>query len=364
MKAITKKADLLIIFITITLITLGFAILASASSNIGETKFNDAYFFVKQQFVFGFGIGILAFLGGLFIPIKYFKKCALPLLLINILGLILVFTPIGADFGTANRWLDIAGVQFQPSVILQFVFILYVATWLASKKKDRSRNALEGLIPFMIICIIISLLLIIQPSTTILIIIMSSALIIYFLAGIKVSLILWLSTITLLLIIAAILISPYRFNRIAVRFNPNVDIRGDALHVNQAKNAVGSGGLTGVGYGNSTLKKSLPEPFGDSIFAVIAEEFGFIGSMFFIFLYFLFVLSGFLGANKTRTDFGRLIVIGFSSIIGIQAFLHMGASSTLLPMTGIPLPFISYGGTSLIVFMAMVGLIINALRNA
>ncbi len=364
MRFIAKEADTIIIIICSILVVLGMAILASASSHVGAARFGDAHHFIRQQFMFGFTAGIVAFCAAMFTPLKLLKKHAFPLLLLSIIGLVLVFTPLGADFGTANRWLDIAGIQFQPSEILKLTFIIYIAAWLASKKKDRTKDMFEGLIPFMIIAGIVSALLLAQPSTSILILLMLAALIVYFAGGVKISFIAIMGLIGILAITIIIAITPYRKERIVSFFNPDADIRGAGFHRDQAEMMIGAGGLTGVGYGESTFKVFfLPEPAGDSIFAVIAEEFGFIGSMFFIFLYFLLVYTGLYGSTQTRTDFSRLILIGFSAIIGLQAFMHIASVSGLTPMTGIPLPFISYGGTALVTFMAMAGLMVNAFRN-
>jgi len=364
MKIISKKADIIIIAVCAALVVLGMAILASASSNMGEIKFGDANYFIKHQFVYGFGVGLAAFFAAMFIPLKFLKKASFILLLINIVGLVLVFTPLGGDFGTSNRWLDIMGAPIQPSEILKLTFIIYVAAWLTSKGRDRKKDLSEGLIPFMIICAVIGGLLLAQPSTSILIIIMVSALIVYFVSGMKMSFIAIMGLVGVLGLAVVIAFSPYRLERFKAYFNPDSDVRDSSYHLNQSLITIGSGGMFGVGYGKSTLKvSSLPEPFGDSIFAVIAEEFGFVGSIFFISLYFLLVYAGFAGSSRARTDFGRLLLVGFSSIIGLQAFTHIASVSSLIPMTGIPLPFISYGGTALVAFMAMAGLMVNALRH-
>ena len=365
MRAIAKKADIIIIAVCVALIVLGMAILASASSHLGTIQFGDPHHFIRHQFIFGFGVGIVAFFAAMFVPIKFLKKIAFVLLLLSIVGLVLVFTPLGGDFGTANRWIQIGDFQFQPSEILKITFIIYIAAWLTSKGKDRKKDFFEGLLPFLIICAIISGLLLAQPATSILVIIMFSALIVYFAGGIKLSFVAVMGLLGIIALGLIIIITPYRVERVASFLNPDADIRGAGFHGRQALIAIGSGGLTGVGYGRSTLKVDfLPEPAGDSIFAVIAEEFGFLGSMFFISLYFLLVYTGFAGSRKARTDFGKLMLIGFSSIIGIQTFIHIASVSGIMPITGIPLPFISFGGTALVTFMAMAGLMVNITRNA
>lgn len=361
---ISKKADIVILVVSATLIVLGMAMLASASSNKGEAMFGDASHFIKHQFIFGFGAGLVAFFGGMFIPLKFLKKISFILLIINIIGLILVFTPLGGNFGTSNRWIDVAGIQIQPSEFLKLTFIIYISAWLTSKGRDRKKDFSEGLVPFMIVCVVIGGLLLAQPSLSILIIIMVSAFVVYFVSGIKMSFIAIMGIVAIIVIALASIFTPYRLSRFISFRNPESDVRGDSYHLNQSLITVGSGGLLGVGYGKSTLKvSSLPEPFGDSIFAVIAEEFGFIGSMFFISLYFILVYTGFIGSRRAHSDFGKLLLVGFSSIIGLQAFVHIASVSNLIPMTGIPLPFVSYGGTALISSMGMIGLMINSLRH-
>jgi len=365
MRAIAKRADIIIIVICAALIVLGMAVLASASSHLGTIQFGDPHHFIRHQFIFGFSTGIVAFFTAMFIPLKFLKKIAFALLLLNIVGLVLVFTPLGGDFGTANRWIQIGDFQFQPSEILKITFIIYIATWLTSKGKDRKKDFTEGLLPFLIICAIISGLLFAQPATSILVIIMLSALIVYFAGGIKLSFVAIMGLLGIIALGLITVITPYRAERVLSFLNPDTDIRGTGFHRRQALITIGSGGLTGVGYGRSTLKiDSLPEPAGDSIFAVIAEEFGFLGSMFFISLYFLLIYTGFAGSTNVRTDFGKLALIGFSSIIGLQTFIHIASVAGIIPITGIPLPFISFGGTALVTFMAIAGLMVNIIRNA
>ncbi len=363
-EALQKKANYIMLGSIGMLIVAGLAILASASSHMAARNFGDAYYFLKHQVVNGFLVGVVGFLVGYFIPLKFLKKAAFPILLVNLAMLVAVFTPLGANFGTSSRWLEIAGIPIQPSEFLKITFIMYVSAWLTAKGKDRKSDAFEGLIPFMIICAIIGGLLIAQPSTSILAIILTAAFVIYFVGGMKLTHIFVMGTLAIAAIGVVIFTSPYRKDRIITFFNPTEDVKGKSYHINQALTTIGSGGVVGVGYGKSTLKESaLPEPIGDSIFAIIAEEFGFIGSAFFIILYFLIVISGFLGSLRVRNEFGKLMLIGFSSLIGIQAFIHIGAISGVIPLTGVPLPFISYGGTALATFMAMSGLMANIIKN-
>lgn len=360
-----KNADTVILGITLLLILIGFALLASASSPWGKKQFHDPYYFFRRQILFCFTAGVAGFLGGLFISPKIIKKTALFALILNICLLVLIFTPLGVHDKTSSRWLEIKGISIQPSELLKITFIIYIASWLAASKRDRRTDLWEGFLPFLMISGLVGFLLAIQPATSIVLIIMTATIIVYFVSGARLS---FIAAIIAFIVIAFGLLTaftPYRLARFITFFNKDFDPLGASFQINQALIAIGSGRIFGVGYGNSASKiLGLPEPIGDSIFAVAAEEFGFVGAAFFILLFFFLTLAGFLGSMETKTKFGKFAMIGFSSIIGIQAFVNMGAISGLIPLTGTPLPFISYGGTSLVVFMTMIGLMINFFRNA
>lgn len=362
-----KHADRVILITAGILIILGLAVLASASSELGKIKFDDSYYYLKHQLIHGLSFGVAGFLAALLIPYKFFQKAALPLLLLSVVALILVFSPLGAQFGSAARWLEIGPLTIQPSEILKFTFIVYLAAWLTSRYRDRKNDFMEGFLPFIIISGIIAVLLVLQPSTSIVAILMLTGLIMYFVNGARLSYILFFIFIGILGFCLIVYLYPYRLERITSFLNPEVDPLGwgARYHLNQARIAIGSGGLFGVGYGNSIAKvKFLPEPIGDSIFVIIAEELGFVGALFFIFMFFVLTMAGLVGSQHIRNRFGRLAVMGFSSLIAIQVFVHIGSVSGLIPLTGIPLPFISYGGTAMAVFMTMTGLTVNLLRNA
>ena len=360
-----KNADTIILGIAILLIVIGFAVLGSASSPWGKKQFHDPNYFVERQLLFCLTAGLGGFLAGMFTPPKFIRKISLVALILNICLLVLVFTPLGVQDKTSSRWLEIKGVSIQPSELLKITFIIYISSWLASAKRDRKTDVWEGFLPFLLISGLVGFLLVIQPATSIVLILMAATLIVYFVSGAKLS---FIAAITMLALIAfglLIAFTPYRLARFVTFFNKDADPLGASFQVNQAMIAIGSGRIFGVGYGNSTSKIiGLPEPISDSIFAIAAEEFGFVGVVFFILLFFVLTLAGFFGSLETKTKFGKFAMIGFSSIIGIQAFVNMAAISGMIPLTGTPLPFISYGGTSLTVFMTMLGLMVNFYRHA
>jgi len=339
--------------------------LGSASSNLGKIRYDDSLYFVKHQIMYGLSLGIIGFIAGSFIYYRRYEKIAFPALIITIILLALVFTPLGISAKGAARWLQIGPITFQPSELLKLTFPMYIAAWLSRSSSERQKNFLKGLLPLGVVIAIIAGLLLKQPSTSMVAMLIAAGGIVYFMSGAKISYIFSMIGIGIAAILLISFITPYRWERIQTFLNPSQNTQDSGFHINQALIAIGSGGLTGVGFGESTTKiYYLPEPAGDSIFAVIAEEFGFIGASIFIAVFFILVLKTFLLAQKTSDKFARLLLIGFGSLIGIQAAVNIGAISGLLPLTGTPLPFISFGGTSLAVFMTMAGIIVNISRNA
>jgi cell division protein FtsW len=355
----TGRPDYAIALVLLALIIFGLAMLASASSYLGETKFGDSYYYLKHQLLYGFGVGAAGFIIAYFVNYRFYRKWALILVLFSIVLVFLVFTPLGVKSGGAERWLKIGPLTFQPAELLRITFILYLAAWL-SGNKDRSKSFLSGFLPFLIIAGAVGFLLLKQPATSMTMVLIGSGLIVYFASGARLSYIAGFFLLGLIILMLVIYWTPYRLNRLINFLNPESDPLRGGYHLNQALIAIGSGELGGVGYGQSTTKlKFLPEPIGDSIFAVIAEELGFIGSVFTVGLFAFLVLKIMLLSKKVSDNFGKLVLVGFGSMIVIQTFFHIGAISGLLPFTGTLLPFVSYGGTSLAVFMTMGGIILN-----
>ncbi len=370
----TKKRghspDYIFLSCLVLIVIFGLVMLSSASSDLGKIKFNDTYYYLKHQISIGLGLGILGFIFAYFVSYQWWKKIALPLLFLSLIGLVLVFTPLGFSHSNANRWINIGSFSVQPAEFLKLTFIVYLAAWLSLRKgadMHRQTNFLSGLLPFWIISGLIGFLILIQPSTTTVVIILSSGLIVYFASGAKLSFILGTALLAFTILALVVFLSnDYRAQRIETYvkniFNQETvagDV-GEGYHINQALMSIGSGGIFGVGFGKSTTKfEYLPEPIGDSIFAVIAEELGFVGASGMLAVFIVLITRGFLIAKKTRDKFARLVVVGVMSVIAIQAFVHIGAISGIIPLTGVSLPFISYGGTSLAVFLTMTGLVVK-----
>ena len=247
---------------------------------------------------------------------------------------------------------------------MKISFLLYISAWL-SGDKARSSHATKGLIPFIALLGTLGIILLKQSSTSTFALLVATACVIYFVSGAKLRHISAIVLIGLSALLTISYFSPYRWQRIITFLNPGQNQETSSYHINQALIAIGSGGATGVGLGESTGKlNNLPEPIGDSIFAIIAEELGFIGVLLITSIIVFLSLRILWLSKKINHRFGQLLLIGFGTMLAIQSFVNIGAISGLLPLTGMPLPFISYGGTTLAAYMTMIGLVANISRYA
>jgi len=358
-----SKPDYVILVCFWFLVVIGFVALASASSHVGATEYEDSYFFLKSQLLKGLLPGLIAFLFlGKFLNYRFFKKrwVSVSLLVATIALAALVFTPLGVTVKGATRWLDL-GIQFQPAEFLKFSLVVYLASWL-SGVSNRQTNFAQGFVPFSIVIGSIAAVLLAQNSTSPVAILIAVSLLMYFMSGAKTKYVAGVLLVGALAIAAMIVVTPYRAQRVLAFLTPEADPTGAGYHILQAKTAIGAGGLGGVGFGQSSVKYVLPEPIGDSIFAVYAEEFGFVGVLVLLGLFLFLILRMFLLSRRAPDRFGSLLLIGFGSLIAIQVITNVGAMSGVLPLTGTPLPFISHGGTQLFVYMAIMGVVVNISR--
>ena len=342
------------------LFSAGLLILLSASMVLSHKNFGFIGSYALRQFTEGALVGGAAMYLCSRMPYRKWKKWSLPLILLSFALLALLFVPgAGYSYGGARRWLHLGPINFQPSELLKFSFIIYLASWLDSRRRDVATVS-HGMIPFTLMIAVIGVFLIMQPDVGTLGIILLTAGVMYFLGGGKISQIVTLSLFGLALLYLVVQIAPYRLARIAVFFNPELDPQGAGYHINQASIAIGSGGFWGLGFGKSLQKYHyLPEPMGDSIFAIFTEETGFLGSALLIGLFSALFFKSMAIARRAPDIFGKLLAAGISIGIMAQAFINMAAISGLLPLTGIPLPFVSYGGTALVMTMASMGILLN-----
>lgn len=353
------RPDYFLISLIFLLTVAGLVILASASSEMGKTNFNDSYYYLKHQILYGLSLGLIGFFAALVIQYQWYKKFAFPLLLLSMGLLALVFTKFGLSAGGASRWLKFGPVIFQPAEIVKLAFILYLGAWMSNIKMNRNDFS-TGFVPFLLISGFIAALLLLQPATSTVVILLGTGVVMYFMSGASVTHILFAGAIGAAALAAVIVITPYRLQRITTFLHPANDSSGASYQINQALIAIGSGGPWGIGYGRSTSKiNTLPAPIGDSIFAVAAQELGFAGAGSLVVLFAALVFRLFWLARNMRDKFGQLVLVGFGSLLALQSLINMGALSGLFPLTGVPLPFISYGGTALAVLLTLSGIAVN-----
>lgn len=364
--------DYKLIIIISCLLVLGILILTSVSSILSQEKMGTTFYFLKHQAIYGLMPGLI--LGGIIfaIPLSYLKKYFLGAFLIN-LGLVaLVFLPkIGVGvFRGASRSLALGDFSIQPSEFLKLTAILYFASWLASRtdidSKIKSAKKISKLnfIAFLTVIGLISYLLIKQPDISTLAIIFTAVIVMYFSANTPLWHIIIVFTAAICGMIFLIVNASYRWNRIFAFLNPENDLMGIGYQLNQSLIAIGSGGFSGQGFGMSAQKFGwLPHAISDSIFAIFAEESGFIGALLLITLFAIFFLRGVQISQSTRDNFAKLAALGITFWIVIQGFINIGSLIGLMPIVGIPLPFISYGSSHLISELAAVGLLLNISRN-
>jgi cell division protein FtsW len=343
------------------LIVFGLMALSSAGAAIGFRMFQDPYWHVKHQILLGLlpGLALFFFLSNY--NYKKFKKLAFPLLLASIALLLLVFIPgIGAKWGTSHSWINLFGYSLQPSEIVKLTFLFYLAGWLSTKDRKALHDFHYGFMPFIFILLVVVSLLIMEPDTGTMLIIVAMSLAVYYSAGGRLVHLAWLSGFGIVALLVIARVSPYRAARLTTFLHPELDPLGQGYHINQALLAIGSGRLFGLGFGHSRQKFSyLPEPIADSVFAVICEEMGFFFGAALVALFAYLAWRGFKMAGECQDTFGRLLAVGIITWLIFQAFLNIGAIVGILPLTGVPLPFISYGGTALMTCLAGVGVLVN-----
>jgi cell division protein FtsW len=358
-----KKVDRFFLIIVFILLTVGVALFVSASLGVLAKNEKTFYSILFSQLVLGLGLGLVGMFIFSKIDYKLWRKFSFILFLGSILLTAAVFIPsLGWSHGGAERWLQIGTFTFQPVEFLKFGFVIYFSAWL-SWVKSRVQDFKFGILPFGIMLAVIAVILLKQPDTKSFILITATGISMLFISGARIKYIL-LSGLGLALLFAGLVYTtPYLQERVKTFINPAQDAQGSSYQIQQSLIALGSGGIFGRGFGQSVQKFSyLPEPQGDSIFAVLGEELGFVGSLAVIFLYVLFVLRGFRIANRAPDYFSRLLVYGIVILITVQSFMHIASVIGVFPLTGVPLVFMSQGGTSLMVYLMAIGIVLNISR--
>jgi len=344
----------------LTLTIVGFFIFISASLGL-MAKEGPAY---SDIVINQFFIGLLGGLTLLFITTTihytYWRQYAFYIFLFSIILTALIYVPgLGIEHGGSTRWLNIGSFSFQPAEALKLGFIVYLSAWLASVRKYIYTYK-YGLIPFFLILSIVGILLLLQPDNDTFAVIALAGLAMFFVSGARWSHIAIIITIGILAFGGLVIARPYVMDRVMTYINPSIDPLGSSYQIKQSLIAIGSGEITGRGFGQSIQKFNfLPEPIGDSIFSVAAEEFGFIGSITILGLYLFLTYRGLLIAIRAPDMFSQLLVVGIMMLIIIQSFMNIGAMVGIIPLSGMPLLFISHGGSALLITLAEVGIILN-----
>jgi cell division protein FtsW len=358
-----NRVDWWFLMLVIVMAAVGFFIFSSASLGLFAregARFSSVAF---SQIFLGLFMGSVACVITSRINYQFWRKYAFYLFLLSILATLLVFVPgIGFSHGGAARWILVGPLSFQPSELLKIGFLIYIAAWISGVKKN-VETFKYGILPFCLLCGFVGVILLAQPDTDTYIILAATALGMFAISGGK-----WkhIASVILIALIALSVVAytrPYIRERLMVFIHPTHDQLGSSYQLNQSLIAIGSGGFLGRGFGQSVQKFNfLPEPIGDSIFAVMAEEFGFVGGVALIFLYVFFTFRGMRISMNSPDTFGGLLAFGIVILIVSQSFVNIGAMLGVLPLSGIPLLFVSHGGSALFITLAEVGIVLNISR--
>ena len=350
----------IILFVPVILVGLGIMMIYSASSIYAAERFHDGMYFLKKQALFGLcGIGCMLIM--MRVPYSFFKRCAYPLWAVSIGLLVLVLIPgIGVRIGGAVRWLHLGPLSFQPAELAKLSVVILLAYCLSKKENERIKEFSIGVLPHLLLVLPLCLLIVVQPDFGTCMMIVALLFIMLFAAGIRKRFVLGLGAVGLIAAGLLIAAKGYRMERLVTFLNPWKDPTGAGFQIVQSFLAFGSGGFLGAGIGRGTQKLLyLPEPHTDFILAVIGEEMGFIGIIFVIGLFVAIMACGIKIAMNSYDLFGTYLALGIIVLIGLQTVINMGVVMGLLPTKGMPLPFISYGGTALLVDMSCMGILLS-----
>lgn len=357
LKSQRKGMDLPLLISTLILILFGLIMVYDASVVQGLKDFKDGLYYIRQQLIW-VGIGILSMIFFTHFDYKKFRSLALPLILISFLLLLGVFIPsLGVSGGGAHRWLRLGPITIQPAEIIKLTGVIFLSAVFEKKAK---------VWPFLILVLGVTLITaVFQKDLGSTIVFVATALLLYFASGGPI----WHFIVSLPVGISALLIliftSGYRSKRILAFLDPFSDVQGFTYHISQVLIALGSGGLLGLGLSHSRQKfEYIPEVSTDSIFGIIGEELGFLGSVLLIGLFVLAIFRGLKIAQNCQDNFGKILALGFTSWLGIQIVINLSSMTALLPLTGVPLPFISYGGSALVANLTAVGILLNISKQA
>ncbi len=354
--------DILLMVGILSLLTIGIIMVYSSSSIWANYKFNDSFFFAKRQILFA-GVGIVAMFFIARIPYLFWRTHAKKLLIICFVFLIAVLIPgVGMVRGGAQSWIGVGAFSIQPSEFMKLGLIIFLAKFLAERQKYIT-SFQQGFLPALSLVMVAFALIMLQPDLGTGVVLVGTCMLMIFVAGARWAHFIGLGLIGLAGFVALIASAPYRIKRITAFLNPWEDPLGSGFQIIQSLYAIGPGGLMGLGLGQSLQKFFyLPEPQTDFIFAILAEELGFLGGSFVLLLFLLILWRGIRVALYAPDLYGSLLALGIIGMISIQVMINISVVTGLIPVTGITLPFLSYGGSSLTLTLCSVGILLSVSR--
>ncbi len=362
----TKGVDIQFLVAVYILLAFGLLMVLSASSPIAyasKSTNHDSFFYFKKQLLWAIFGSI-----GMFITANFdynkLKRLAFPVLVVSVLLLLLVLIPgIGRKINDARRWIYIGPINFQPSEVAKIAVIVFMAYSLSKNYKEL--NNFSIFLMYIAIIGIIAGIIMMEPHFSCTMLIVSTAVIMLFVAGAKIKHFLVLGLAAVPVLVFAIVQAPYRLARVTTFLDPFADIQGEGWQIVQSLYAIGSGGIFGAGIGQSRQKfMNIPEPQNDFIFSILAEEFGLLGAILVSLMFIFLIARGVKIALKAPDLFGALLTTGIITMIAIQALVNIAVVTSSIPVTGMPLPFFSYGGTALAITMAEMGIVLNVSRHS
>jgi len=360
-----RKSDFIFIASIAILLAFGLLMLFSASSSESYNIYKDSYFLIKRQLFLGVLPGGILFVIFSRLDFNIWQKLSKPLFIFCVLLLVLVLLPgFRADFGAAKSWFSFFGLSFQPSELAKFGLVCFLATFLAPLTREDFFNWKKSFLPFLAVLGLIGFLLMKQPDLGTFMILFFIAMSMYFIAGGKITHLVSIFTVSIASIVGLIFVNPLRFNRLISFLNSKQDVLGISYHINQALLTIGSGGFWGLGWGHSRQKfQFLPEASSDSIFAIIGEELGFLFLLALLALFGFIFWRGLKIAETAPNRFGKLLVTGIMVWFISQTFINIASMTALLPLTGVPLPLVSHGGSAMAILLAALGIVASVSRK-
>lgn len=353
-----KSVDLALLLCVTLLLFVGVMMVFSSSFYYALAKWENMYYFLVKDLIWIIA-GLFAMTVFMNIDYHKLKYIAIPLLVASFIGLLLIFSPFGKTVNGATRWLTFGKVDFMPSEFSKFAIIIFCAYWI-DLKKNVMKSFTKGFLPFILIMGVYAFLIIKQPNLSTAITICTIITAMIFVGGMDLRHFGMLLVGASVLLVPAIAMSPYRLKRFLTFLDPFKDTAGDGYQVVQSLYALGHGGLFGVGIGQSTQNKLyLPEPQNDFIFATIGEELGFVGSSIILLIFLVLIYRGFKIAVNAPDRFGTLLATGITSMVSVHLLINIAVVTSSMPVTGLPLPFISYGGNFMLFLLSLIGILLN-----